>query len=169
MKRNKNTQAGQTEKPVSRGRHEQNCGICKHPRREDIEQAFVSWRSPAKIAEEYGLRDRSSVYRHSHALGLFAKRQRNIRAALERIIERTDDVEVNASAVVAAVVAYSKINAAGLYIERTEKLNLNELFDRMSKAELEDYAKDGTLPLWFTQTVGQPATLEHSHEGKNAI
>jgi hypothetical protein len=44
-------------------------------------------RSPAVITEEYGLSDRSSIYRHAHALGLFAKRQRNVRAALERIIE----------------------------------------------------------------------------------
>ena len=30
------------------------------------------------IAEEYGLADRASIYRHAHALGLFPKRQRNI-------------------------------------------------------------------------------------------
>ncbi|MGB6975237.1 MAG: hypothetical protein WBD67_11190 [Terracidiphilus sp.] len=60
----------------------------------------------AAIAEEYGLADRTSVYRHAHALSLFAKRQRNIRAALERIIERAGEVDVTASAVVAAVQAY---------------------------------------------------------------
>lgn len=169
MKRNKNTQAAQTEKPVSRGRHEQNCGICKHEDRASIERDFIAWRSPAKIAEEYGLRDRSTVYRHAHALSLFAKRQRNIRAALERIIERTDDVEVNASAVVAAVVAYSKINSDGRFIERTERIDLNQLFEKMSKDELEAYAKDGTLPLWFTQTVGQPATPERSQEIEDAL
>jgi hypothetical protein len=37
---------------------------------------------------EYGLADRASVYRHAHALGLFAKRQRNIPAALEKNIEK---------------------------------------------------------------------------------
>lgn len=31
--------------------------------------------------------DRASVYRHVHALGFSAKRQRNVRAALERIIK----------------------------------------------------------------------------------
>jgi len=74
--------------------------ICSHVQREEIEFAFIGWRSPATIAMEFGLADRASVYRHAHALGLFPKRQRNIRAALGRIIERADSVDVTASAVV---------------------------------------------------------------------
>jgi hypothetical protein len=57
--------------------------------------------------------DSASVYRHAHALELFQKRQRNVRAALERIIEKAGEVDVTASAVVAAVQAYAKINSAG--------------------------------------------------------
>jgi hypothetical protein len=125
-----------------------------------IEADFVSWRSPAAIASEYGLADRTSVYRHAHAVGLFAKRQRNIRAALERIIERAGDVEVTASAVVSAVQAYSKINSAGQWIDRSEQVGLNDLFDRMSTEELERYAQDGTLPGWFRTAIGS-ATMEN--------
>ena len=148
---------------VSLGRHQRTCSVCAHQKREEIESAFVAWRSPAAIAEEYGLADRSSVYRHAHALGLFVKRQRNIRAALEKIIERADEVDVTASAVVAAVQAYSKINAAGQWIERTEKVSLNDLFDRMSTEELEEYAQRGTLPKWF-EAVAQTATGVDSQE-----
>lgn len=104
--------------------------------------------------------DRSSVYRHAHALGLFAKRQRNVRAALERIIERAGEVDVTASAVVAAVQAYTKINAAGQWIDRTEQVSLNDLFDRMSTEELEEYAQRGTLPKWF-----EAATIDHNLNG----
>ena len=139
---------------VSLGRHKQNCSVCAHKQREEIEVAFVSWRSPAAIAEEYGLADRASVYRHAHALGLFQKRQRNVRAALERIIEKAGEVDATASAVVAAVQAYAKINAAGEWIDRTETVSLNDLFDRMSTQELEAYAQTGTLPGWFKSTVG---------------
>jgi hypothetical protein len=67
------------DKPVSLGRHEQNCKICKHPERENIERDFIAWRSPVAIAKEYRLSNRATVYRHAHALGLFVKRQRNIR------------------------------------------------------------------------------------------
>jgi len=142
---------------VSIGRHRRNCAVCAHPERQEIETRFVSWQSPATIAQDFGLADRASVYRHAHAFGLFGKRQRNIRAALERIIERAGEVDVTASAVVAAVQAYSKINAAGQWIERTEQVSLNDLFDRMSTQELEEYAQSGTLPKWF-EAVAQTAT-----------
>jgi len=54
---------------------------------------------------------------------------------------------------VAAIQAYAKINSKGQWVERTEQVNLNELFERMSNEELEAYAKDGKLPEWFTNTV----------------
>jgi len=41
------------------------------------------------------------------------RRQRSTRTALEHFIERAGDVDVTAAAVVAAVQAYAKINAAG--------------------------------------------------------
>jgi hypothetical protein len=151
------------EKPVSLGRHQRNCSVCAHPQREEIESDFVAWRSPATIAGDYGIADRASVYRHAHALGLFPKRQRNVRAALERIIEKAGEVEVSASAVFAAVQAYSKINAAGQWIDRSEQVNLNDLFDRMTTQELEAYAQDGTLPNWF-----QNATLSATPVGRQA-
>ena len=128
--------------------------MCGHERREEIEAAFVGWRSPPAIAEEYGLADRASVYRHAHALGLFPKRQKNIRAALERIIEKAGEVDVTASAVVAVVQAYAKINAAGEWIDRTETTSMNDLFDRMTSDELEEYAQTGALPEWFRAMAG---------------
>jgi hypothetical protein len=150
-------------KPVSIGRHQRDCSVCAHSRRQEIEADFIAWRSPAAVATEYGLADRSSVYRHAHAFGLFAKRQRNIRAALEHIIESAGEVEVTASAVVAAVQAYSKINAAGQWVDRTEQVSLNDLFDKMTMAELEEYAQTGRLPKWF-EVATVTATEEDSHE-----
>ncbi len=120
--------------------------MCRHAQREDIEAAFVGWRSPAAIAEEHGLADRASVYLHAHAVGLFEKRRRNIRPALERIHEKVGDGEGTAAAGVAAVQAYAKINAAGEWIDRTETVSMNDLFDRMRTQELEVYAQTGDLP-----------------------
>ena len=144
-------------KPVNLGRHRRNCTICAHAKCAEIDADFVNWKSAALIADEYGLADRMNVYRHARALGLFEKRRRNIRAALEKIIEKAGEVDVNASAVVAAAQAYAKINAQGQWIDRSEHVNLNELFERMTKDELEAYAKDGRLPAWFTQAVGVTA------------
>ena len=151
------TRQAKTAATVSLGRHQRTCSVCAHAHREEIESAFIGWRSPAAIADEFGLADRASVYRHAHALGLFPKRQKNIRAALERIIEKVGEVDVTASAVVAAVQAYAKINAAGEWIDRTETVSMNDLFDRMSTQELEAYAQAGALPAWFRATVGATA------------
>jgi hypothetical protein len=51
------------------------------------------------------------------------------------------------AAVVTAVRAYPKINAQGQWIDRSEQVNLNELFERMTQEELEVYARDGQLPV----------------------
>ena len=109
--------------------------------------------------------DRASVYRHAHALGLFPKRQRNVRAALERIIEKAGEVEVSAAAVVAAVQAYSKINATGQWVDRSEHVYLNDLFERMTLEDMEAYARDGSLPPWFKDTVSMTATDDQPKSG----
>jgi hypothetical protein len=145
-------------KKLSIGRHRRACSMCAHTQCAEIEAAFVSWRSPAVIAQEFGLADRATVYRHAHAFNLFEKRQRNVRAALEAIIEKAGEVEVTASAVVAACQAYSKISSNGQWVDRTEQVNLNDLFERMTVQELETYAREGALPKWFEATVGPQHT-----------
>jgi hypothetical protein len=142
------------EKQVSKGRHENLCGICNHEDRKEIEREFLSWRSPESIVAEFGLGNRATVYRHAHAFGLLDKRRKNVRAALERMIERGDGVELTAAAVVSAITAYAKINSAGQFVERTEQIDLNRLFEQMTKEEIDTYAKNGTLPGWFRATVG---------------
>jgi hypothetical protein len=155
QRRPKSKRFQSADKSVNLGRHKTACMVCKHPQCADIEAEFVAWKSPATIAIEFGLADRASVYRHAEALGLRAKRQKNLKVALERMIEKAGDVDVTASAVVQAIQAYAKINAAGQWVERTEQVNLNDLFERMSITELETYARDGTLPGWFeASTVG---------------
>src|SRR5215470_17672554 len=42
-------------KAVNLGRHKRNCTVCAHPKCVDIEADFVSWKSAALIADEYGL------------------------------------------------------------------------------------------------------------------
>jgi hypothetical protein len=146
-------------KPVNVGLHSRSCLVCKNEKREEIEAAFIAWQSPARIAEDYGLADRNSIYRHAHALGLFEARRRNVRAALERIIEKSGEIEgVNASAVVSAIQAYAKINAAGEWVDRSETVNMSELFSRMSQQELENYAKTGVFPAWFQAFKGATDT-----------
>jgi hypothetical protein len=170
MKRKKSQEP---EKPVNLGRHEQNCKVCQHPERLAIEDEFVSWKSPSQIAKDWNLRDRTTLYRHAWATGLMEKRRRNVRAALESIIEQGGNVEVTAAAVVQAVAAYARINSEGRLVERSERVDLNHLFDRMSQQELQRYAETGKLPDWFEQVVGreveQPATQGHGGEEEDGL
>ena len=155
---------------ASLNRHKAQCTICAHEKQKEIEAAFVAWESPEKIATEYGLTHRTTVYRHAKAFGLNLKRQQNIRVPLERIIERAGDatLQVTGATVVQAIAVYAKLNAQGQLIERCETLNLNELFERMTLNEKEAYARDGKLPEWFTQTVGsQVATGSNGSEAES--
>ena len=76
-----------------------------------------------------------------------------MRAALERIIEKAGDVEVTASAVVSAIQVYARINADGQWVDPSERVSLHELFERMSREELQIYAETGRLPAWFPASV----------------
>jgi hypothetical protein len=137
-------------------RHARDCSICSHKNRAEIETEFLHWESPARLARRFHV-CRRSIYRHASALELFEKRARNIRAALEKVIERGCETPISARGLVSAVEAYAKINAAGKWIERRETINLNDLFQKMSEEELETYARDGKLPDWFERTV-MPST-----------
>jgi hypothetical protein len=81
---------------------------------------------------------RQTLWRHANAMGLTEKCKRNVRAALERIIERVEGVEVTGSTVVSLSRSIARSTRAGQWIDRTEQVSLNDLFDRMSREELED-------------------------------
>ena len=98
-------------------RHRRKCAVCRHPHRDLIEQDYLHWRSPDAIAAEHHIADHSSVYRHAHATGLFARRRARVRSALANIIEKSSHVKPTAHAVISAVIAYTHINANGEWVE----------------------------------------------------
>ena len=98
------------------GPHTRRCNVCRHPNRKDIEQEFLRWRSPDRIAQDYKIPDHSSIYRHVHATGIFARRRKAVRAALEPIIECAEFVRVTASSLIKAIYAHTHINENGEWI-----------------------------------------------------
>jgi len=101
------------------GRHTRKCTVCHHPERKAIEMEFLRWRSAQDIADDYGFRDYTSIYRHARAAGLFERRRANVRMALESIIERAEHARVTAGAVVDAVRTYAQINDSGKWVSTT--------------------------------------------------
>ena len=114
---------------VNEGRHAAECKICAHPLRDEIERDFVNWRSPSSITKQYGLRNRSSVYRHAHATGLFAKRQPKRKATL------------------------SPIHVDGLPRARHKMLPSSRL--RTSSSSAEPQAPSRQKPFWSTLFVSE--------------
>jgi hypothetical protein len=162
MGKSKTQKSANANKQSSQARHERDCKICHHPKREEIEREWTRWGDTTSLAARHRL-SRDSIYRYAHATALFAKRQRNIRAALEQIIEKVSLVEVTAPAVVSAIQAYAKINAQGQWIERVERVGMRAVFDRMTREELDVYARTGELPTWSRDFSGA-APFESTEE-----
>lgn len=55
------------------------------------------------------------------------------------MIEKTDYVEVNASSVFQTVATYARFNSRGELVERSERLDWDMLFERMSHDEPLNY------------------------------
>jgi hypothetical protein len=141
-------------KETKTGRHSKQCSICRSDARLEIEEGFTSWEDPARLGKKYGV-SRDALYRHAKAFpALWASREKNLRGALARIIEKVSSVKVNGAVAVAAISAYAKINTQGRWVDRTESLDLNQLFEKMSLEEMEAYANCGELPDWFSSVVG---------------
>jgi hypothetical protein len=141
------------EKKIDLVRHKTRCSICSHPDVQEINQAFINWTSPTEIIREFQLGDKSKLFRHARACQLYEKRERNLRFALGKLIERASEVQLTASAVVQAYATLAKLNANGMWVERTEAVNLNKLFDKMTTSELEAYAREGIMPAWSDVTI----------------
>jgi hypothetical protein len=138
---------------VNLGRHMSQCSICQSRYREEIEEDWIGWGHPSWIADRYGI-SRDSLYRHVHAFDLFKERQKNIVRALERIIDKVECATPSASAIVSAVKAYAKINSSGQGVEHMQATNPKKLHERMSQQEREAFARDRSLPDWFSNAIG---------------
>jgi hypothetical protein len=148
---------------VNLGRHQAQCTICKSPNRQEIEEMWIDWVHASHIASVYNV-SRDAQYRHAHALDLFGKRKKNITRALEQIIERVGEVSPSGSAIVSAIQLYTKINSTGQRSEQAQSTNPMELFGRMSPEERELFARDGSLPEWYSRAKG--ATPSDGQDGE---
>lgn len=134
------------EHEVSLGRHKAKCSICKHPNCKEIEEAWVDWASPEKIAYNYQI-SRDSLYRHSRALKLDAKRQKNRIRICERMLERAPLTKATGATILGFYKEYDK------YASRQESMLAESpdpkgLFQRIIMQERASFLRDGTLPEW---------------------
>jgi hypothetical protein len=98
-------------------RHARKCEICHHSDRDAIEGEFIDWHHPDTIVDDYELNSRAGLYRHAHAVGLFRRRRRNLRCALELVIQEAERTSPTADAIIRAVRAQSRVTSGGRWIE----------------------------------------------------
>jgi hypothetical protein len=114
---------------VNQSRHARKCRICNHPDRAAIEFDFINWRNPAELVKSFELRDLSTIYRHAHATGLFARRRLNLRGLMERIAERVSEVPITAAAIIRAARAIAHINDAGEWIDPPTRIIVTHIHE----------------------------------------
>jgi hypothetical protein len=107
--------------PTPLERHARKCSICRHPKREYIDEAFLQWRSPQTIMHCFDIKSQTTVDHHAHAYKLFAQRNRNLQFALGNIIEDADTRDFTTGEILAAVRALAQINEDGRWIHPTTK------------------------------------------------
>jgi hypothetical protein len=93
--------------------HRIKCNVCSHPDRAAIDEAFLRWESPEKLARRFGLDNHTSIYRHVHATGLYARRRRALSSSLEFIIEHAGHLVPTASEFFRAVKEYGQLDYQG--------------------------------------------------------
>ena len=118
--------------PIDLVRHRRFCAVCHHPDREAIEEEFLHWRSPVDISTDYEIENYSSIYRHAHAFGLFARRRCNLRSAVERMIERGDQARVTANTLLRAIRTYSQMTDDGQCAEPPRQVVVTHIFQTSS-------------------------------------
>jgi hypothetical protein len=155
------------------GPHTRRCNVCRHPQRKDIEEEFLRWRSPDRIAQDYKIPDHSSIYRHVHATGIFARRRKAVRAALEPIIECAQYVKVTSSSLVKAVHAYAHINEFGEWVNHptqhtviVQHINVSEKSDTSATSEPPSPA--AAPPVAHPATKDSPSPPPGNPEGSDA-
>ena len=132
------------ERSASLRRHQAQCGICRHPQCQEIEEAWVNWSNTTLLAKDYGL-SRDAVYRHARALDLFKEREMRVKLIYEKILERLDMVSVNGATLLAALRDYRAL------LEKEEAKQAStgasqEVSSPMSDLGPVELSKDESLP-----------------------
>lgn len=141
--------------PANISRHRRLCVICHHEDKYAIEQAFLAWHRPNDIKHEFRLPNRMCIYRHARAAGLFEKRARNLRSALEKVMEESTCRPPSADSIIRAVRVYGCLDANGRWVEPARNLIITHNTHRDPHPEPAP-ARRGGLPVHANDDPAAP-------------
>jgi hypothetical protein len=156
---------------ANRARHARKCTVCHHKDREFIDQDYLRWLSPKKIAHEYKISHHSVVYRHVDATGLRTQRRASLRATLENFIEQAECVRATAGSVVAAVRLYAQINDQGQWTPPVRRHIVEHRYTTSadSAAIPAPLGKRDGLPLPVTSAANSAAPPAQAHKNFDPV
>lgn len=114
-------------------RHRRKCKICRRPDREEIEQDYRNWFTPAEIARHYDLDD-STLHRHLNAVGLVSSRRKNLQLILDRILERGAETKISGDVIIRAVRAQACLTDDCRWVEPQRKVI--HIYERADQASM---------------------------------
>ena len=133
--------------------HASRCSVCKHRNRVEIDERILSWENVSTVARENNLTVRA-LRRHMRATSLVEQRNSNIRAGLAQLAEKGIAARrVPPSVGLSALIAMSKINTEGAWINRMQVTDMAQLLERCSEEELADLAERGIKPRWWDEVL----------------
>ncbi|HEY4742186.1 MAG TPA: hypothetical protein VIH76_16435 [Candidatus Acidoferrales bacterium] len=140
--------------------------ICNHPEREAIEEEFIHWLHADDIADDHDLPSRTNLYRHAYATGLYEVRRRNLRYALEHVIEDVTHASVSGDCVIRAIRAYSRITDDGRWVEPPQRLVVSRGDASLDAVALPGNSGDtNALPEASSITKALPKPTGEAREG----
>jgi hypothetical protein len=98
-------------------RHSRKCQVCHSRYVEEIEEAYYNWSSAQWIINVFNISYDDAVYRHARAIGLDLRRRKNVAIAVEKLIEKVDEVTVTSSTILRAVRALSCLTPDGRWTD----------------------------------------------------
>jgi len=101
--------------------HRLRCEICRHDLCQQIEEAFLQWRSPKVIMHCFGIKTETTIDHHAPALGPLNLRDQGLRHALGNIIEDADTLRPTNQDILRAIYALAHINDQGQWVHPTNK------------------------------------------------
>ena len=144
--------------PVNPERHSRKCSICNSEKREEIDSAYLHWLSPHYLTLQYTeIHDRMTLYRHVHATGLYEYRRRNLRSALDRLLENAEGARVTGDCVLRAIRAYSHLNEEGRWTEPTHNVVISHRHIDLPPSE-----EEKTAAQLKTILITTPNSLENA-------
>jgi hypothetical protein len=133
-------------------RHSRRCLICQSEHRGEIEASYLNWEPPSGICRKFGIRSKTSLQSHVSALNLVEERDRMLKRCLGTLIEKNLNRRLSGAALIAAIVALSKLDAEGRSAERLERTNEPTRFDGWTRGELNEFVMTGVRPERFRQS-----------------